>query len=195
MGKRETKLTQEIVRELLDYDPVKGAFTWKWRERHWFVSDSAFKSWNKKFAGKAAFTSIGHGMNGEELYHTSTILHEKGHVAHRVAFLWMLGRWPDELDHKNRNKKDFRWDNLREVSRATNMQNKDKPKSNISGRVGVRKHPIHGKFEARITVNKKTLALGVFKSFKDAVAAREAAELQYGFTPSNRGTHSNELRA
>jgi len=32
-------LTQDIVRELLDYDPATGAFTWKWRDIKWFKAD------------------------------------------------------------------------------------------------------------------------------------------------------------
>lgn len=191
---KQTNLTQAIVRELLDYDPKVGTFTWRFRALHWFASYRSQCSWNAKFAGKLAFTCISHDQDGNELYPISGILNERSHTAHRIAFLWMTGRWPVEIDHKNRNKKDFRWHNLREATRAVNMQNKDKTKLNISGRVGVRKHPVHGKFEARITVNKKTIALGTFASFKKAVAAREAAEREYLFSPSNRGVKSTELR-
>ena len=46
------KLTAEIARQLLDYDPETGELTWKPRGSHWFASESAFKSWNTKYAGK-----------------------------------------------------------------------------------------------------------------------------------------------
>lgn len=188
--KKKSCLTQEIVKELLDYDPLTGVFTWKWRDQHWFESYRSQCSWNAKFAGKVAFTVIAKRPDGEETYPTATILYEKGHTAHRIAFLWMLGYWPHEVDHKNRNKKDTRWANLREVTRGQNCRNRDKARNNTSGRVGVRKHGVHGKYEARISFNGAMIQLGVFVEFNDAVKAREAAERKYGYTRSNRGAIS-----
>lgn len=184
--KKKSKLTQEIVRELLDYDPVAGTSTWRHRALHWFASCRSQRSWNARFAGKLAFTTIGISSYGRECYPVSVILCERGHSAHRIAFLYMTGRWSVEVDHKNRNKLDFRWRNLREVTRAQNMQNKDIGKANTSGRVGVRKHHVHGKFEARITVRGKTIQLGVFSAFADAVKAREDGEAKYKFPKTQR---------
>ena len=50
------ELTQEIMRELLDYDKETGVFVWKVRERHWFNSEQGFKGWNNRFAGTVAGT-------------------------------------------------------------------------------------------------------------------------------------------
>lgn len=177
---RETVLTQEIVRELLDYDPKLGTFTWKKREQIWFASYRSMCSWNAKHAGRITGTCIPKTKDGVELYPMVTVLYES-HPCHRIAFLWMKGYMPEELDHRNRNKKDFRWSNLREATRMINMQNKAISKVNTSGRVGVRETK-WGTFEARITANKKSIALGNFATFDDAVKAREAAERRYGFT-------------
>ena len=38
----QDQITAEIVRELLDYDPDTGLFTWKWRERKWFARECDF---------------------------------------------------------------------------------------------------------------------------------------------------------
>lgn len=44
--------------------------------------------------------------------------------AHRVAYYLMTGSWPSKLmDHINRDRKDNRWSNLREVSPVENRAN------------------------------------------------------------------------
>lgn len=56
---KKEDLTQEIVRELLNYDPQTGALTWRKRDIKWFQSGNVSaehlcKSWNAKYAGKEA---------------------------------------------------------------------------------------------------------------------------------------------
>lgn len=67
--------------------------------------------------------------------------------AHRFAFLYMEGKLPtEEVDHINRVRNDNRWDNIQEVSSATNCQNRGaKCYSFAEGR----KHP----WRADITIN------------------------------------------
>jgi len=43
---------------------------------------------------------------------------------HRAAWALFYGRWPTEIDHLNGNKTDNRIENLREVSRGENDQNR-----------------------------------------------------------------------
>jgi len=46
---------------------------------------------------------------------------------HRLAWLLQTGSWPsNEIDHINGVRDDNRWSNLRDVSRAVNMQNQHK---------------------------------------------------------------------
>lgn len=53
-------------------------------------------------------------------------------AAHRVAWVLMTGKQPDVIDHINRVRHDNRWENLRDVTHAENMQNKRR-----IGRIGV----------------------------------------------------------
>jgi hypothetical protein len=46
------KLTQAIVRELLDYNPRTGVLKWKRRDRRWFKSDRDWKAWNSLHANR-----------------------------------------------------------------------------------------------------------------------------------------------
>jgi len=80
---------------------------------------------------------------------------------HRLAFLYMTGRWPGEVDHINGDQSDNRWCNLREVTHRQNQQNKLRPYANNKvGLLGVYKK--RKRFAARIVVDGKGINLGVF---------------------------------
>ena len=82
-----------------------------------------------------------------------------------------------DTDHINRNKLDNRQANLRTVTRSQNFMNINPRKNNTSGVKGVQRHA-EG-WMARIKLNYKTIYLGYFKRFEDAVTARKNAELIY----------------
>ena len=75
-----------------------------------------------------------------------------------------------EIDHINRDPLDNRRCNLRLVSRSTNQLNKSCPKNNLLGIKGIRMH--HGKYQARIMVNKKSISIGHFNTLNEAIIAR-----------------------
>jgi hypothetical protein len=169
--KPAVNLTQEIVRELLDYDPVTGVLTWRWRDRKWFDTDGDWKRWNGHFAGRPAGSITFDGYVGIEILYRS-------YQAHRVIFLWVEGRWPDpEVDHENHNRADNRWVNLVESNDDSQSRNYSLRNDNTSGRVGVRLTR-NGKFNAFIG---KNIHIGNFETFEAACAAREDAECEYGF--------------
>lgn len=94
-----------------------------------------------------------------------------GHGAHRLAFLLMTGAMPaGDVDHINGNRADNRWCNLRDVSRAVNMQNLRKPRAdNTTGFLGVSLSK--GRYQAQIAANGKTHYLGLYDCPKLAHAA------------------------
>lgn len=95
------ELTQAIAHELLDYFPHTGELRWRLREVKWFKNGkhSARHScamFNTQYAGKPAFNCT--GPNG----YLHGRIFNKAYYAHRVIFLWMIGRWPEpEVDHRN----------------------------------------------------------------------------------------------
>ena len=153
-------LTQEIVRELLDYEPETGKLIWKKRNRKWFKSDGDFKSWNSKHFGKEAFKQ-NDGMN----YFSGKIL-DKSYRAHQIIWLWVYGKWPEQIDHINHDRKDNRWFNLREVSQEENMKNQSKRKDNISGQTGLYWCNFYKKWNARIKVSGKRIHLDILIHLK-----------------------------
>ena len=85
-------------------------------------------------------------------------------------------------DHLNRNKSDNRKQNLLLKSRRDNSINRSLSKNNTSGKTGVNFYHKYQQYVAKICVNFKTIHLGYFDKFEDAVKARLEAEVKYGYT-------------
>lgn len=93
---------------------------------------------------------------------------------------WLLNPMPDlKIDHINHDTLNNQRNNLRICSNAENMRNTAMNYNNTSGALGVRLTPNQKKWTAGITVNGKTIRLGVFEDIRDAVTARKMAEVQY----------------
>lgn len=75
------------------------------------------------------------------------------------------------VDHINRNPLDNRLENLRCVSFGDNVRNSKVLKNSISGVKGVRYR--YGRYQARITINGKTISLGHFDTLEEAKKVRE----------------------
>lgn len=96
-----------------------------------------------------------------------------------LNFLEDLGSPPSEkhsLDRIDYDKGYFP-DNCRWSTQSKQVYNQHRRSTNSSGRTGVYRK--RSKWEACITKNYKTYRLGLFHTFEEAVAAREAAELEY----------------
>lgn len=145
-------LTQERLKELLSYDPETGVFVWLVDKARAKAGDIA--GCLKK--GKDCYVHI--GCCG------------KNYMAHRLAWLYMTGRWPKEqLDHKDLNKSNNRFDNLREATHGQNRQNTNKHKTNKTGFKGV--FCEEGRYQARIGVNGKHIWLGSYDTARQAANA------------------------
>ncbi len=166
----------ETLHRLLSFNPDTGVLVWKKRPLDLCANLRLCNSWNAIWAGKPALTSVDH--NGYPMGH---VLGRKC-PAHRVLWALVHGEWPDQIDHINGIKTDNRLLNLRSVTKLENFKNRRLSKNNRSGTMGVSLRLETGQWRASIRdENSRQISLGHFAVKDDAIAARKAAELQYGY--------------
>lgn len=95
--------------------------------------------------------------------------------AHRIAFLIMEGRWPEQIDHINRIRTDNRWINLREANQIANAQNHGLRITNTSGEQGVSFTKRH-KWVAEMTRHGLRRRVKCIATKEEAVAIRKEME-------------------
>lgn len=109
-------------------------------------------------------------------------INKKKYSAHRLVWLYLYGILPTkEIDHINRDRADNRLKNLREVDTSINAKNRSIREDNEHGVTGVYWKKSINKWAAQITIDYKTLHLGYFIEYHEAVNARKNAEVLYNF--------------
>jgi hypothetical protein len=104
------------------------------------------------------------------------VLGRRKYYAHRLAWFYMFGKWPREIDHIDRDRTNNRIANLREVTRRQNNLNAKLSCRNKSGVRGVGWFARDGLWRASIYINEKNVNLGHFTTVELAKAARRTAE-------------------
>jgi hypothetical protein len=147
-----TTITADELRRLLNYDPMTGDFTW--------VQPTSDR------------TRVGQKAGRVNRGYTSIKIHRREYGAHRLAWLYVHGTWPaNDIDHINRDRSDNRIANLREATRAQNLQN-------IHYK-GAYWYKPRGKWRVTIRVEGKRLWVGDFNTPEAALAARQVAAEKY----------------
>ncbi len=91
-------ITQEILKEILHYQPDTGVFTW-------------LKHGGGNGVGAIAGSEKGDGRIQIQIM-------RKKYLASRLAYLYIKGRFPDVyIGHKNGDFSDIRWSNLEDTNR------------------------------------------------------------------------------
>ena len=154
-------LSQARLRELLSYEPATGIFRWRVERR-----GSGYRR-GEQPAGSIA----GHlDVKG----YSRIFIDGYRYKAHRLAWLYMMGVWPvGDIDHKNQNRADNSWENLRVANRAQNRINSAVSKNNSSGFRGA--HTARNGWTASIGHRGRRQHLGTFATPEDAQAAYVAA--------------------
>jgi len=147
-------ISAEFLRSVLSYSKTTGVFRWKTNR------------------GRVKAGTIAGSLHRKHGY-IQIGLCGKDHKAARLAWLYMTGGWPSQLvDHKNGNRSDNRWSNLRDLGFTANLQNMRKAhKDNVSGLLGVTWSREKQRFFARIQVNKRAMRLGYFDTAEAAHSA------------------------
>jgi hypothetical protein len=151
------------LRQVLDYNPIDGVFTWKERLS------------NRVSVGDVAGTL---GQNGY------TYIRFDGYMvlAHRLAWMYVHGEWPDKaIDHINGDRNDNRLSNLRLANSSENAINGKVRSTNKSGYRGVSWDKGKSKWVARLVKDGKQHVLGRFHTKEDAYQVYcEAAKRLHG---------------
>lgn len=172
--------SQDMLRQLLLYNPETGKLFWLPRSPELFVTRRAYGIWNARYPGTEAFTATC------EYGYKIGAIYDRTMKAHRVIWCIVTGEWPaHEVDHINGDRSDNRFRNLRAVSRQENRLNVKERIDNTSGRTGVHFHKNSKKWYATIKVAGKSRHLGVYATFEEASQARAKAEKDAGFHPNH----------
>jgi hypothetical protein len=164
----KTELTQKRLKELVNYDWETGIFTHKG---------------TRAGGGKPWSVAGGILRRGKKPSYWQMQLDGVHYLAHRLAWLWMCGEWPDcYIDHEDRDGLNNRWSNLRAATNSLNQRNTRKAKNNTTGVTGVyltqsKRSP----YFASICIKGCQTHLGCFKTIEEATEARRAAEKQHGY--------------
>jgi hypothetical protein len=157
-------ISQKKIKNRLDYCPETGVFKW-------IIDIGGMKAGD--VAGNRHLTRRG------KMYRT-IMIDGVNYRAHRLAWLYMFGCLPsDEIDHIDGDGLNNKIENLRIVDRLGNCRNKRISKSNRSGATGVKASG--KKWIAQIKINRKSVYLGTYTDWFDAVCARKSANNRYGF--------------
>lgn len=162
----KSDLTVEALRRCLDYDKETGLFRWVL-----MINPKCREGWFNGCPSKKGSS------------HYSITIFGTRYQAHQLAWFWVHGVFGEpEIDHKDGDGRNNRIENLRVATHQENLRNLKRAKNNTSGCTGVTRQCTGKKWVAQIKVDGNMVYLGCFDLFEDAVVARKAAELKYGFS-------------
>lgn len=142
------KITQARLKEVLNYDPETGLFSWVERARG--------RQFDKP-PGCYKFRYVHIRIDNVQYY------------AHMLAWLYVTGEYPEfELDHKDTNKKNNKFDNLRPATKSENGWNKNLMSNNTSGIKGVNWDKQLSKWKVGSQYKNKRYHLGYFDDIEEA---------------------------
>lgn len=171
--------SQSYLRDCFDYNPETGVITYKARPAVHFegkTKDAAIIALlrNARMVGKSPKPNCSGYVN--------VSIDSVSYRAHRVIWKLVHGYDPIGIDHINGCKSDNRLCNLREADQSVNAKNNRMRSDNTSNFTGVYFDRARSKWTASIWADGRQYNLGRFRNIEDAIAARKAAQANFGFT-------------
>lgn len=166
----------EYLKSRLSYDKWNGKLTWLERPLppNDEYSQREIRRWNSRFAGKKA------GLMHKRTGYWVISIDGKQYKYHRICYAIGIGNCEfGMVDHISGNSCDNRFRNLRETDATGNARNSKVCSKNKTGFKGVQERD--GKFIAYISTNSGRVHLGTFRTKKEAVLKRRAAEAENGY--------------
>ena len=152
----------DYLNECFVYDSIKGLLLWKHRPSHHFPSDRGMNIFNRRFSGQYAGNTNSDGYYVVSLSYAGKRIEYK---ASRVIWKMHTGNDPfGEIDHRNRDRSDNHFDNLRDASDQQNRFNGLRHDGSLL--TGVRMNG--NKFQAQAGLNGKKHYLGNFDTEEEA---------------------------
>jgi hypothetical protein len=145
-------ITQERLKEVLDYNIDTGMFTWK-EEHNPKIRDHLMAGTTRK----DGYVLIG--------------IDKKRYYSHRLAWLYITGKNGNIIDHVDMNPSNNSFNNLRNTTMTGNSRNRQKPRSDnqsSSDTPGVAFNKNNNSWRVRIKLNKKTIEGGSYKDYSVA---------------------------
>lgn len=155
-----SSLTQARLKEVLQYDPGTGEFTY---------TAALGRGQPRKRVGQPA------GKKNQGGY-VRIAIDGTRYLAHRLAWLYMRGVWPVLLvDHIDGDKANNQWGNLREANHSQNGQNVHRAKGGAP-LPGAYWRPRRSRWEAQLRISGVHRHLGYFDTAEAAHAAYVSAK-------------------
>ena len=151
---KEAALSLNALRVALRYDPETGHFI--------RLTDNSTRCPSGSIAGTLISTTG---------YRTIRVCNSR-FLAHRLAWFYMYGEWPFEIDHINHQKDDNRLINLRNSNRSQNMFNSKGRRISKLGIKNIRRK--HRNFSVHISSENGSVYRRTFSCLGQAMKARNA---------------------
>lgn len=153
-------VTHERLLEVLSYDPETGDFTW-------LISPST-----KVPVGVIAGSITAKGYRRIQI-------DGRRYRAHRLVWFYVYGDWPErDIDHRDLDKLNNRWANLRQATASQNQGNTVVRRASSSGLKGVKWRKSRHTWTAAITCDGQSIHLGTFSSPSEAHEAYAQAAVR-----------------
>jgi hypothetical protein len=167
------RISHERLKQVLLYSPIVGVFEWRVTGR-------------KIRPGYLAGCIDSHG-------YITLMVDGVRYKGHQLAWFYMTGAWPEDgIDHKDGDRSNNAFTNLREADQEKNQANQKISSSNTSGVKGVYYCKATKNWVARIFSHKKIAYREEFETLDAATAGVRAARERLHGEFANHGIHKFE---